>query len=102
MYLIEGVYCTGRFPSSIKDDHYRTFRQIVILLRNLIGQVYLGDEWINRAVVAQGWARPFLPYLRSDLLEEVGRAARGDALGMWAQHRRSVVDTGRQRDIGVK
>ncbi len=53
--------------------------------RRIIGQVYLRNQWINKELVAQGWARPFWPYLRSSSLVGSEQTARRRGLGIWAQ-----------------
>ena len=44
--------------------------------RRIIGQVYLDGEWINLAMVAQGWATHFKRYSRSGELAEAERQRR--------------------------
>ena len=51
--------------------------------RRIIGQVYLDGEWINLAMVSQGWAWQFKRYSRSKKLEDAERVARLRATGLW-------------------
>ena len=51
--------------------------------RRIIGQVYLGDTWINERMVARGWAVLHPRYSRSAQLALAQRSARLSRDGIW-------------------
>ena len=51
----------------------------------LISQVYLGDRWINREMVAEGMAWHSPEYLQSDELSAAEYQAKEMQLGIWAE-----------------
>lgn len=51
--------------------------------RRIIGQVYLDGEWINRTMVAQGWARQFRKYSRSREIADAEDLARARLAAVW-------------------
>lgn len=51
--------------------------------RRIIGQVYLDDEWVNLSMVAQGWARQFKRYSRSEQMAAAEAKARKKARWIW-------------------
>lgn len=52
--------------------------------RRIIGQVYLGDKWINAALIAHGWARQAQRYSRSAHLAAAEESARSRSLALWS------------------
>ena len=53
--------------------------------RRIICQVYLDGEWINLAMVAQGWARHFQRYSRTPVLLRAQETACEAKLGIWRE-----------------
>jgi endonuclease YncB( thermonuclease family) len=52
--------------------------------RRIIGQLYLREMWINRELVARGWAWQFKRYSRSKELGIAESKAQRAARGLWA------------------
>jgi endonuclease YncB( thermonuclease family) len=50
----------------------------------VIGQAYLDNRWINKEMVAEGWAWHFPQYFQSQELSLAEKQAREKKLGMWA------------------
>jgi len=50
----------------------------------VIAQVYVGNRWINREMVAQGWAWHFPQYLESPELDQAELQAKENLRGLWA------------------
>jgi len=48
-----------------------------------IGNVYLGDRWINRELVAEGWAWHYKQYSVSEDLAQAETNARNSRVGLW-------------------
>ena len=49
-----------------------------------VAQVYIGDRWINKEMVAEGWAWQYPQYSTSQELTQVELQARSKRLGLWA------------------
>lgn len=48
------------------------------------GKVYIDDRWINREMVADGWAWHYKHYSKSKELADAEIAARNQRIGLWA------------------
>ena len=64
---------TVRVVWTVRDRYGRT-----------VGTIYLGERWINREMVAEGWAWHYRAYSKSQNLADAERAARVKRLGLWA------------------
>lgn len=49
-----------------------------------VAQVHVTDRWVNREIVAQGWAWQYVQYSKSKDLYEAEQQARNQKLGLWA------------------
>lgn len=49
-----------------------------------VGSVHLGDRWIDRELVAEGWAWRYDDYSDSELLKQAQDEAKAAKLGLWA------------------
>ncbi len=49
-----------------------------------VGDVYLGPTWINREMVAEGWAWHYVQYSKSPELAAAEKRARAARRGLWA------------------
>lgn len=49
-----------------------------------IGAVFVGDRWINREIVDEGWAWRYDDYSHSKLLKQAQENAKEEKLGLWA------------------
>lgn len=49
-----------------------------------LGAIFVGDRWINRELVAEGWAWRYDEYSHSKLLKQAQENAKSDKIGLWA------------------
>jgi endonuclease YncB( thermonuclease family) len=52
--------------------------------RRTLGQVWIGDRWINRELVARGWAWHYRQYSDDQELAEAEASARKEKSGLWS------------------
>ncbi len=52
--------------------------------KRTVAQVFIGDRWINKEMVAEGWAWQYLQYSDSKDLIQAELVAREKNLGLWA------------------
>lgn len=50
----------------------------------ILGHIYLGDRWINKEMVADGWAWHFKRYSSDADLAQAEEKARVARIGLWA------------------
>jgi micrococcal nuclease len=49
-----------------------------------VGNIHLGDRWINLEMVQEGWAWMYRQYSKSVVMESAEKQARTEGLGLWA------------------
>jgi len=54
---------------------------------HIVGTVYLGDCWVNKEVLDEGWAWHDKRYSDNDELDTAEQLARARRIGLWAQAR---------------